>query len=315
MNGQILFKVCLLTAILFILSCQNQDESELKVNVLNSPTSYDLYCIDQTSDGTLYIGGGDVWLVGVLLTGSVDDLKSDSFTTKAIYDLSIANDGRINLVGNDSHLHFKEEKWKSKKVSDQIVLRTFDKNNDRFVFGGGKTFQHGFIRVFSKDLDLLVDHQFSQQINSIVYVEGKHWFATGYGAVYESYDDGDTWSYRDDVGGDSFSDIHFLEDKKQGFISGHEGSLFETIDGGETWHEEIKGSVSLGRSYHFNKIVSYENSIWLIGDRGILFYKKDKEKWRKFNIEAKIDLYNGMSNQKDKLLVVGEGGFIAEIEF
>lgn len=140
MNKEILFKICLIATLLSILSCQNQDESELKIKVLTSPTTYDLYCIDQTTDGKLYIGGGDVWLIGVLLTGYIDELVSDSFTTKAIYDISVVNDDSIKLIGNDSHIHIKEGSWKSKKVSDQIVLRTFDESLDRLIFGGGKTF-------------------------------------------------------------------------------------------------------------------------------------------------------------------------------
>lgn len=258
--------------------------------------------------------GGNVWNYCNIYTGFDPlALKKDSFSNKLLFDLREDSQGRLLTVGVDGYLYSKQgtDSWQFHRSTGWDILHVIRDTGNGIIAGGGKSYQKGYLYYYSRQLNLDSVQYFDFEISDFVNIGADTLIAAGYGRVIKTNDRGVHWQTLS-VRGDFFASIYFI-DERQGWIAGYNGTLMETLDGGDIWHN-VSSRIKGGGINSFRKLVKAGDMIVLLGNKGKLWYSKDSgQSWTYIRLDTDADLYD-LGVWQDKWILVGSLGFVAMVE-
>jgi len=182
-----------------------------------------------------------------------------------------------------------------------------------WYFTGGQNYEFG-VNVRTQNGGSWWDMEvFQVELNSAYFSEADVGLVAGYGIVYITYD-GNSNFVPSDFQGDNITSLSFV-DPMHGFASGYNGGIFQSDDGGATWHAVLKPNGYIGSRVHFNDIEFTGITGVAVGNRGIIYYSSnDGISWDLVNIDSDIDFYN-VKFVDGQYYVCGEDGIFLKIHF
>jgi hypothetical protein len=108
--------------------------------------------------------------------------------------------------------------------------------------------------------------------------------------------------------GDYFTGIWFTNNKT-GYLSGFDGGIYKTVDGGLHWSEVYKRNSVIKKRIHFNDVIfETENIGWVCGLNGLLMKTSDAgNTWQKVDANTSNNLKSMFFNN-NKLYITSENG-------
>lgn len=123
----------------------------------------------------------------------------------------------------------------------------------------------------SRELAAARKHNQTLDLNQAVFNSGDTvWLAGDGGLIVYSADGGRNWESRKFRDNDYYAG--YFQSEKSGFIAGEKGRVLYTVNGGETWSET---RIPTSR---VNKLLVSGNSLWAIGDAGLVMKSTDNGK-------------------------------------
>ncbi|MBP6185844.1 MAG: hypothetical protein KA479_12955 [Saprospiraceae bacterium] len=269
-----------LLAILIILQSGCQKERlALQWDKMATGTEDDLYCMTLSPDGEIWVAGGDSWHSGVVLH-SPDEGNHFTIrhqTDKALLTIHHAANGAVWATGVDGHIwRFSDTSgWTYAHPNYWAVSRgmtTFP--NGQAIVVGGNAFESGYMFTSTENNETAHLFEHLNRINAVETIDSSTAFCVGYGVVYRTDNQGNTWSIQD-VYGDHYMAIHFPE-PETGYIVGYGGSILKTTNRGSTW-ENQHGKKRLSVSSSAFRDVYFQNAQRgvIVGDEGTAWFTKN----------------------------------------
>ncbi len=276
---QILWRVAF-PAILLLTGCRKEC-LELPWEKLQTGTIEDLYSMALSNDGEVWVVGGDSWYSGVVLHSPDAGLNATIIhqTDKALLTIHRSTDGYLLTTGVDGHMWKYEEGpgWTYSHPNYWAISRGITSfPGAHSIVVGGNAFESGY--MFTPDVSGNAAHLFEHlnRINSVVTIDSSTAVCVGYGVVYRTENQGDTWNIQD-IYGDHYMAIHF-PDPETGYIVGYGGSILKTTNRGSTWkNQRGKKRLAVGgppfRAVYFKNaqtgvIAGDEGTAWLTKNGG-----------------------------------------------
>lgn len=131
--------------------------------------------------------------------------------------------------------------------------------------------------------------------------------AAANGAIYRTYDGGDTWSLKNTGITGSINSIFFI-DENNGWACGYPSSVYRTADAGESWTEGNCSSLLLNfKSIFFTSLLTG----YVVGQEGYLYKTTDGGlNWSAYNSQTTESLTSVFFTNANNGYAVGEFGTI-----
>jgi photosystem II stability/assembly factor-like uncharacterized protein len=307
-----------LVLFLYLVAC-NKDEPLVYYKEIDSGTKDILYAIDTDSDDNITVVGGYVWSRGICLqtTNDLSQIQLDSFSNKGQFDLLRTKKDELLTVGADANLFSKSSKqsdWKFHRLQNWDILHNIIETENGYLASGGKSYEHGYIFLINDQYRIDTALYFGHEISQVVRISKGKYISVGWGNLMLSYDSGKTWKLLPNKG-DFYASCVFTS-PLSGWIVGYNGSLLESKDGGETWHQS-SGVISGNGFNSFRKIVQpEENELIITGNNGKLWRSLDFGRhWVKIHIPDDRDIYDIVKKSDGKYVITGSEGYLAELSF
>jgi hypothetical protein len=300
----------------FVHTSCDSDHPYLQEKIITLPTNDILTSICIDDFGNKVIIGGNVWHYGLqIIVTSGSKIKMDTFSDKLLFDIFQDKDKTLYTAGVDGYLYSKSAgqiSWEFHRLKDWDILHHITAKDDgRLLLSGGKSYSRGYIYHIDKNLKTDTVIYFPHEISAVQHISAQKFLQAGYGILMYSENNGYSW---EDLGiqGDFFSAIAF-RDSLYGLVTGFNGSLLKTSDGGKSfiWFQKPNGGTR-HRSYRMIKYLG--GSHWLIGGNyGKIFLSNDHgESWQTYQLKKNTDIYDAAIHQ-DSIWLVGTEGYLAGI--
>lgn len=252
----------------FFVACTKSKEGCTFQNY-SIPTNFNHYAFQKLNDSVFFIGtgklydsgfvykstnGGATWnLIGSNLYGGIYGIQfinnQEGYATAWFGNIYKTVDG-----GKSYSLY-------SKKI-DNIITSPISINDSTIVAVSHIGYGIGYF-WYSKDKGKTWDTVgFDRNLSKVIQVQNKLYMA-GYGMVYSADLSFNQWKGTV-VKGDLWVDIDFVS-KNTGFITGFDGSIRKTIDGGISWTDMREGNHLLYKSYTLTQADFYNEHIGVVG--------------------------------------------------
>lgn len=239
------------------------------------------------NDSTGYAVGGKTYNKGCIVSTSDagNTWKVDTTFEHALWAISKNGQNETNAVGFSGNLFIKRpgEKWSFYRLPiwNELTGTLYDKSGGVFL-SSGSSFKAGKIIHLRADYSVDTIFEMQNEIQKIAYSDDHSLVAVGYGAVFNSPDNGKSW-VRNTLQGDYFRSVVFPE-PKIGFVLGFAGSLFKTNDGGQTWEKLIKsGNLFYGQHSFLDMAFRNKYEGYICGQYGLLLKTSDGGyTWQKY---------------------------------
>lgn len=294
-------------------SCERELPS-LQEKIIPLPTVDILTSVYVDESGNTVVIGGSVWNYGIQIhIASGEKIRLDTISDKLLFDVFQDTNQNLYTTGVDGYLYSKssgQESWQFHRLKDWDILHHITvKDDGKLVLSGGKSYSKGYIYHLDEQMKTDTVLYFPHEISAVQHISGQNFLQVGYGILMYSENNGLDWN---DLGiqGDFFSAIAF-RDSLYGLVTGFNGSLLRTIDGGKsfTWLQKPAGGTRQ-RSYRMIKYLG--GSHWLIGGNyGRVFLSDDHgESWQTFQLQKNTDIYDAVV-LRDSVWMVGTEGYFA----
>ncbi len=297
----------------FLYASCNSEHPYIHEKIISLPTNDILTSIFTDDVENKVIIGGNVWHYGLQIISSGSKIKIDTFSDKLLFDIFQDKNKTLYTTGVDGYLYSKsvgQINWQFHRLKDWDILHHITAKDDgRLMLSGGKSYSRGYIYHIDKNLKTDTVMHFPHEISAVQHISGQKFLQAGYGILMYSENNGFSWK---DLGiqGDFFSAIAF-RDSLYGLVTGFNGSLLKTSDGGRTfiWLQKPNGGTRQ-RSYRMIKYLG--GSHWLIGGNyGRIFLSNDHgESWQTYQLKRNTDIYDATVHQ-DSVWLVGTEGYFA----
>jgi len=303
----------ILLSVLTQISCE-RDINFLEEKIISLPTDDILTSVYIDHLGNKVVVGGNVWHYCIEITiPSEEKISIDTISDKLLFDVFQDHNKALFTTGVDGYLYSKSDgknSWEFHRLKDWDILHHITAKQDgKLILSGGKSYSKGYIYHLDDQLKTDTVICFPHEISAVQHISGSHFLQVGYGVLMHSEDHGIHWT---DLGiqGDFFSAIAF-RDSTYGLVTGFNGSLLKTCDGGKTfeWLQKPNGGTRQ-RSYRMIKHLG--GSHWLIGGNyGRIFLSDDHgASWQTYRLHKNADIYDAVVHQ-DSVWIVGTEGYFA----
>ena len=265
--------ICL---ILCSLSCK-KGSIQLDLVPLDSATTDHIYDLTFIDDNTAYFCGGKLWQSGVVgksINGGLDweiVLETDN----VLFAVAFKNPNEGVAVG------FSGRTWRTKdgggtwtlteNAPDFPVLRdvTF-LTPDSLIIAAGSNYYSGGVVGYNFENENYTDSLINQDMQALYFFNQQEGLIVGYGAVFKTYNAGDTWS-PNTVKGDYFKDLDF-NSKESGLLIGYQGKIFNSINRGVSWERSARKASFFSGKGNLESVDVHEASAFIAGQNGSLLY-------------------------------------------
>jgi len=265
--------ICL---ILCSLSCK-KGSIQLDLVPLDSATTDHIYDLTFIDDNTAYFCGGKLWQSGVVgksINGGLDweiVLETDN----VLFAVAFKNPNEGVAVG------FSGRTWRTKdgggtwtlteNAPDFPVLRdvTF-LTPDSLIIAAGSNYYSGGVVGYNFENENYTDSLINQDMQALYFFNQQEGLIVGYGAVFKTYNAGDTWS-PNTVKGDYFKDLDF-NSQESGLLIGYQGKIFNSIDRGVSWERSARKASFFSGKGNLESVDIHEASAFIAGQNGSLLY-------------------------------------------
>ena len=265
--------ICL---ILCSLSCK-KGSIQLDLVPLDSATTDHIYDLTFIDDNTAYFCGGKLWQSGVVgksINGGLDweiVLETDN----VLFAVAFKNPNEGVAVG------FSGRTWRTKdgggtwtlteNAPDFPVLRdvTF-LTPDSLIIAAGSNYYSGGVVGYNFENENYTDSLINQDMQALYFFNQQEGLIVGYGAVFKTYNAGDTWS-PNTVRGDYFKDLDF-NSQESGLLIGYQGKIFNSIDRGVSWERSARKASFFSGKGNLESVDIHEASAFIAGQNGSLLY-------------------------------------------
>jgi len=216
------------------------------------------------------------------------------------------------------------ENWKKLKTGTLNPLLGIEAVDENLIWavGGNGTLIH------SKDGGetwTSIESGTSEQLFEIKFIsEQKGWVVGAYGVLLYTADGGKSWEDHSEkviIPSDEFetqidpmlNDIFFV-DGQTGWLVGENGTVFNTIDGGENWSYK---KITVEQQFPYLTAVFFQNQKngIIVGEQGFLFQTENGGKdWRLIPVDTDYSLFD-ISGGSDSYVIVGDNGLGISVEF
>ena len=265
--------ICL---ILCSLSCK-KGSIQLDLVPLDSATTDHIYDLTFIDDNTAYFCGGKLWQSGVVgksINGGLDweiVLETDN----VLFAVAFKNPNEGVAVG------FSGRTWRTKdgggtwtlteNAPDFPVLRdvTF-LTPDSLIIAAGSNYYSGGVVGYNFENENYTDSLINQDMQALYFFNQQEGLIVGYGAVFKTYNAGDTWS-PNTVRGDYFKDLDF-NSQESGLLIGYQGKIFNSINRGVSWERSARKASFFSGKGNLESVDIHEASAFIAGQNGSLLY-------------------------------------------
>ena len=305
---RIIFLLTLHYSLIFFLSSCQKEKIPVTFTQLPSITTNDVDDILFINDSLGFACGGSRYLKGDLLkttdAGFTWKDQSTPEMTKELYHLQLLSadtgfccgyDGKIFRTVNGGM------NWEYFQTSYYLPIRSV------FMLGlsqgfacGGSGFNHGYWLQSLTD-SWIVDTS-DVEYRDVHFFNNQNGVMCGYGVILRTNDGGENWIYTN-AKQDFFVAMSFPTNET-GYAVGYTGSIWKTIDGGETWDRQRNSNILFTPQWYFNAIeFRDENTGYIAGENGCLLQTTDGgNHWDRINNSPYVD-WLGIS-------LVSNGGFL-----
>lgn len=312
-----------LIGVLILAACGPKEKLDVSVEQQDSGTEHMLNDIYFSDENIGYAVGGDRYFEGTLLKSvdagqSWNEILIDNLD-KTIFDITFLDDGRGMLSAFDSKIVRSDtagDEWLLEQLQTEptwFPMRSVEFFGDIGLLVGGIGFRDGFI---SRSADggqtwTAMHHDF--EFRSISWKNESEVFVCGYGVLLRSFDSGQSWEPVD-LEGDLFTDIQFVSEDI-GYMTGHQGSILKSIDGGTTWEKLRNANRPIQRRQRFEALWFFnENDGIVVGEKGVFWRTRDGgENWSEADLGIEEKLNSVFCVNSSTCYVVGENGIIIKV--
>ncbi len=239
------------------------------------------------NDSVGYAVGGKAYNKGIILSTKNGGLawKMDTLFDHALWAISSNHSNELNAVGFSGNFFIKKENepWSFYRLPiwHELTGTLFDKNGGAFL-SSGSSFKAGKIIHLNSDYSVDTIFEMQNEIQQIAYSDSNSLVAVGYAAVFNSTNNGRSWT-RNTLNGDYFLDVQFPE-TQTGFIIGFSGTIFKTIDGGISWKKlKSSGNLLFGEDTFLSMAFRNADVGYVCGQFGLLMKTTDGgNTWQKY---------------------------------
>ncbi len=325
-NMLLKFKVILIIIGLFFLSCSKNDIAvyyeEMSVN-----EDINIHKVVFVNDTVGFACGGKQYEYGAIFKTTNSGRNWNKVYSSNIWnvnDIQFVNDSTGYACGDTLLLLTSRDKGESWQrywfcqmpfhVNQRPTFKNFYFINDgEFYIIGGQNYDTGILYKTtdagnSWDFDI-----FKNELKGISCPDPANIFISGYGVIYKSVDNGDSFKLTS-IKGDFYTAIHFI-DKNMGIAAGYNGGIYKTNDAGENWETIIKPNKVFEKRVHFNDM-KFENNNrgYLIGSDGLLMYTDDGgNEWELTEKFTDKNLISITIVNNNEILITSENGKIYRV--
>ena len=304
MPSKIEYVPLLLVLFLLLYACY-PPEIKLSAEQIDLKVKKDLYAINFINENIGFASGGSHWDYGLMLSTADGGVTwfADSISNKAVYGQDVNDQAIAAAAGRDGYFYIKrntEADWEFIKLQHWDNLQDisiFDRQN--IVSVGGQAWDYGVIILIKEDpwFRAVQKDTFDFELSAVCHSSENVVHAVGYGSILRSVDKGLTWNLNQEISGDYFNGITFLNNST-GLICGLGGSILKTKDEGKHWKIIRKNTPFAAEKAKFSALNFVdETQVYIVGQEGTVWRSIDVgESWERLNLGIEEDLLDVDSN-------------------
>lgn len=185
----------------------------------------------------------------------------------------------------------------------------------RGIIVGGRAQSYGEFHFVDVWGNAYGERLFDFELTDVIFNQKDVGFISGYGTLLRSTDTGLTWDTLS-LKGDFFKALYYNEQTATLWTVGYNGSIFKSMDNGDSWRSIRNGNNPLFNGYAFTNIYFIDDKIgYIIGEKGCILQTKDGgEHWQPIQTFTDEDLHSIYHNPP-YIFICGKNGFLAKIKY
>lgn len=305
---------------LFLFACRKETIPYVTTQI-DLPTEKVLNDICFVNADTFLVCAGTLFEDGLILITTDGGQQFDTLLTanQGINSIEfVAGQYSYSESGQLFHRSSNGVDWNTKATTgwwqwhDHILLPS-----GKSIVVGGENFGRGFIHTQEDNNSPLVySDSFAHQLRRITQNSNGDLFTVGYGVVFRSQDDGQSWSLIQNIQADYYRGIHFPS-QAVGYVVGEFGTVFKTIDEGVTW-QNIRNGNSLFADPNKRCMDIYfvtQDEGFICGPNNYLLRTQNGGKtWVQMDQLSGMGSYVKMAYYQGDMYLLGEEGKLLKME-
>ncbi len=314
----LLFLVLLTTG---ITSCRKDLLHWQIAQQLQSGTTHRLNRALFINDTLGFIAGGERFDYADILT-THDGGHSWQYRTfpeigKGLYALTGSANGNIYATGFEGKLLHSTDygvRWTVINQRYDFYKAMAIGNSGSLLMAGGISFDYGFIQRADAGGNAGSHDSLNYELNDLKMLPDGTGYISAFGAALKTTDNGATWG-RQEVGKDNFKSL-YAANSNDIWMCGSNGSIYHTLNGGESWERKRNGNDLTIPRYHLETITFTDAQHgYAAGEQGVVIYTDDGgDHWSELDRFTSETLHSISRCPDGALIACGAGGVLYRLE-
>ncbi len=323
------FLVILTFIIVIISGCRKEDSSCVDYSVIVVNSNLNMHKITFINDSTGFVCGGKMNQYGMIYKttdggSSWNEVYFDD--EKCIYSISFLND-TTGYAGGDYLFLLKTvdagKSWAFQDFGSNVPFNEFDRpafrdfffvDTSLFFAIGGEKYSKGIIYKITNNSTTWKYTFFEHEIRGIYFTDKLNGFISGYGVIYKTADEGDTYESCD-ITGDFYTSLFFF-DKNTGFATGYNGGIYKTDDAGSNWESIVNSNNTFKERLHINDMKFTGETGYAVGNNGLIMVTHDSgNSWEIVKNFSGDNFYSLYIKSADEIMIAAENGKVYFVNF
>lgn len=286
---------------------------------ISTGTTQTIYDIDFASPSTGFAVGGEKFVSNVILKtidGGQSWILDESVEGQSLLGIDMLSDSVAFATGRggqvlrtlDGGLFW--DAFQHNSYAEFTDISAFD--IDKAVVVGSRN-DTGVLMMSQSEWWIFDWEQQEEVMYKTLFVNEYKGWAMGNGFLKKTTNGGATWHYSE-AKNDRFISIDFPT-QDVGFVCGFQGSIWRTIDGGNSWHEIEKNNKVFAKRTHFLDIDFWDENLGMVvGHDGAIYYTDNGgDDWQKVKMNSSSVLRAVAFADESTIIVAGNGGKMWQI--